>query len=67
MGDNVIEFRPRAVAAAAPAQAEPTAEVIDALLDILTAAKASGCMDRGARLAFAAYALGVVPELRSLG
>ena len=51
-------------------QAAPSAEVLDVLLGILNAAKASGTISRADRLRFAAYAMGVVPEgyeLRSLG
>ncbi len=71
MDDNVIELAAwRLARRATPVQAAPSAEVLDVLLGILNAAKASGTISRADRLRFAAYAMGVVPEgyeLRSLG
>jgi|HubBroStandDraft_6_1064221.scaffolds.fasta_scaffold1136874_1 hypothetical protein len=63
MNDNVIElaaWRPKRTARSV--QAEPSAEVLDVLLGILTQAKARGKISTADRLRFAAFAMGVVGE-----
>ncbi|MEA2909572.1 MAG: hypothetical protein QOJ15_1653 [Bradyrhizobium sp.] len=63
MDDNVIELAAwRPTRTARSVQAEPSAEILDVLLHILTEAKARGSISREGRLRFAAYAAGVVGE-----
>ena len=63
MDDNVIELAAwRPTRTARSVQAEPSAEILDVLLGILNAAKASGTISHADRLRFAAFAMGVVPE-----